>query len=228
MKKAMTNTGIFVGGFIACALALKTLGDPSVSLLPGGDSHSKQAVLTALDTNPRPSPHFAGDSVVADAAAKLEPSIVDIHTTGRPVQQAASPFGGDPIFRRFFGGQGGGAPVVPQGAGSGVIISPDGYIMTNNHVVADSATVKVTVGQGDNSKEYTARVIGTDPVTDIAVIKINPTGPLRPAELGDSDGIRVGDWAIAVGNPLDIGTTVTLWASSRPKTARTSPPRARH
>src|SRR5579875_1360519 len=164
MKKAFTHTGIFVGGFVACALALKTLGDPSISFLPGADSHSKQAVLTALNTTPRPSPHFAGDSVVADAAAKLEPSIVDIHVTGKPVRQASNPFGNDPIFGRMFGGQAG-PPVIPQGAGSGVIISPDGYIMTNNHVVADSATVKVTVGQGSTAHDYDARVVGTDPIT---------------------------------------------------------------
>ena len=209
MKKALSYTSVFVVGFIACVLALKTMGDPS-NLLPGADSRSKQAVLTALNTTPRPAPRTQGDSVVADAAAKLEPAIVAIHTTGKPVRQAASPFGNDPIFRRFFGGGGDGPPQVTQGAGSGVIISPDGYILTNNHVVADAATVKVTVGQGDNSKEYTARVIGTDSYSDIAVVKVNPTTPLQAADLGNSDGIRVGDWAIAVGNPLNIGTTVTL------------------
>lgn len=208
MKKLFSYSTVFVVGFVACALALKTLGDPS-SLLPGADRASKQAVLTALNTTPRPAPHFAGDSVVADAAAKLEPSIVEIHTIGKPIQQAsASPFGNDPIFRRFFGG-GDAAPVIPRGAGSGIIISPDGYIMTNDHVVADTSTVKVSVGSEQN-KEYTARVIGTDPVSDIAVIKIDPTTPLTPAVLGNSDDVRVGDWAIAVGNPLDVGETVTL------------------
>ncbi len=209
MKKAFSYTGVFVVGFVACALALKTLGDPS-SLLPGADTASKQAVLASLNTTPRPEPRSATDSVVADAAAKLEPAIVEVHVTGKPIQQAASPFGNDPIFRRFFGGSGDQAPVVPKGAGSGVIISSDGYIMTNDHVVSDAATVKVSVG-GDQDKEYTARVVGTDPVSDIAVLKINPDGAkLTPAVLGDSDGVRVGDWAIAVGNPLDVGETVTL------------------
>ena len=96
---------------------------------------------------------------------------------------------------------------MTRGAGSGVIISQDGYVLTNNHVVAN--TSKVTVNVGD--KGYDARVIGTDPMTDIAVVKINTGGAkLTPAELGNSDDLRVGDWAIAVGNPLDIGTTVTL------------------
>jgi len=209
MKKAASYTAVFAVGFVACGVALKTLGDPS-SLLPGTDSKAKQAVLASLNTTPAPMHRAAGDSVVADAAAKLEPAIVDIHTKGRAVRQAASPFSNDPLLQRFFGGQGG-PPQVTEGAGSGVIISPDGYIMTNDHVIKNTATVKVTVGQGDSSKEYTARVVGTDPYTDIAVVKINTDGRrLAFAQLGNSDDVRVGDWAIAVGNPLNIGTTVTL------------------
>jgi S1-C subfamily serine protease len=209
MKKLLSYTAVFVVGFIACVLALKTLGDPS-SLLPGNDSRSKQAVLTALTTIPPSLRHTVDDNPVAAAASRLEPSIVEIHVVGKPVQQAASPFGDDPIFRRFFGMQQG-QPVTPQGAGSGVIISPDGYIMTNNHVVADAATVKVHIGSGDSSRDYTARVVGTDPVSDIAVIKVDTHGQsLQPATLGNSDNTHVGDWAIAVGNPLNIGETVTL------------------
>lgn len=207
MKKIFSYTTVFVVGFIACALALKTLGDPNMSLLPRSDKAAKQAVLTALDTTPQPAAKFAGESVIADAAAKLEPSIVTIHTVGHPVQASLGPFGNDPMFRQFFGNQ---PPQTPEGAGSGVIISADGYIMTNNHVIADATSVKVTVGTDDSSKEYTARVVGTDPVTDIAVLKIDPVAPLRPAVLGDSKTVRVGDWAIAVGNPLNIGETVTL------------------
>jgi S1-C subfamily serine protease len=209
MRKVLSYTAVFVIGFIACVLALKTLGDPS-SLLPGSDSRSKQAVLTALSTVPPALRHTVDDNPVAAAAARLEPSIVEIHVVGKPIQQAASPFGDDPIFRRFFGMQQG-PPVTPQGAGSGVIISPDGYIMTNNHVVADAATVKVHIGSGDSSRDYTARVVGTDPVSDIAVIKVDTHGAtLQPATLGNSDNTHVGDWAIAVGNPLNIGETVTL------------------
>ena len=205
MKKTFSYTAVFVTGFVACVLALRTLGDPS-GLLPGADTKSKQAVLASLSTTPASSHRLAGDSVVADAAAKLEPAIVDIHTTGHAVPQAA--FQDDPIFRRFFGGQ---PPKVSMGAGSGVIISPDGYILTNYHVIIDAATVKVTVGVGDTSKEYTARTVGTDPYSDIAVLKVNTPGRTLPyAQLGNSDDVRVGDWAIAVGNPLNIGTTVTL------------------
>ena len=205
MKKTLSYTATFVVGFIACVFALKTLGDPA-SLLPGSNS-SRQAVLASLNTAPTAARHFTGDSVVADAAAKVEPAVVDVHTVGKAIEPAANPFGSDPIFRRFFGGDGQEAPVTPRGAGSGVIISPDGYILTNNHVVANTQTVTVNVGD----KAFDAHVVGADPMTDIAVVKIDTKGARLPvAELGDSDNLRVGDWAIAVGNPLDIGTTVTL------------------
>jgi S1-C subfamily serine protease len=113
------------------------------------------------------------------------------------------------MFRRFFGdeGFGGGQKVQPKGAGSGVIISDTGYILTNNHVVENAETVTVNV----NDKAYTAKVVGADKVSDIAVVKIDPGNEKLPvAKLGNSDDIRIGDWAIAVGNPLNIGTTVTL------------------
>ena len=215
MKKAFSYTAVFATGALACVLGLKTFGDPS-SLLPGADRQSKQAVLASLSIVP-PATRGGDPNPVAVAAAKLEPAVVSIHTIGKPVQTASadggSPFGDDPIFRHFFGmpqggpGGDGGGGEVSRGAGSGVIISSDGYVLTNDHVVKD--TSKVTVNVGD--KGYDARVIGTDPLSDIAVVKINTGGArLTPAALGNSDDIRVGDWAIAVGNPLDVGTSVTL------------------
>jgi len=155
--------------------------------------------------------HRHADSVVADAAAKVEPAIVDVHTEGKAVA-LYNPGFDDPMFRQFFGGPdgqngGGQQQYVPKGAGSGVIISSDGYILTNDHVVANTTKVTVKV----NDKGYDAKVIGTDPVSDIAVVKIDAPGVKLPvAKLGNSDDLRVGDWAIAVGNPLDVGTTVTL------------------
>ncbi len=207
MKKATSYVAAFAVGVTACAVGLKTFGDP-VSYL-GGGSAAKQAVLVSLNTTPQPLKRSLGDSVVADAAAKVDAAVVTVHTEGKPVGQAgAGPFGNDPRFRRFFGlGESG--PVTPKGAGSGVIISPDGYIITNDHVVKDTA--KLTVNVGNNGKAYTAHVVGTDPITDIAVVKIDTAGVKLPvAQLGNSDDVRIGDWAIAVGNPLDVGTTVTL------------------
>ncbi len=208
MKKASSYAVAFTVGVAACAVGLKTFGDPAAMF--NTNAASKQAVLTALDTTPPALKHFTGDTVVADAAAKVDQAVVTVHTVGRPVQQAG---GGDPIFRQFFGGGGPSQPQTPQGAGSGIIISSDGYILTNNHVVADTSKLTVNVGDksGGTGKAYTAHVVGADPVTDIAVVKIDTDGVKLPvAQLGNSDDVRIGDWAIAVGNPLDVGTTVTL------------------
>jgi len=206
MKKVTSYAAVFAVGAAACAVGIKTFGAPD-ALFSGGDTQSKRAVLTSLDTTPGPLKHFTGDTVVADAAAKVDGAVVTVHTVGKAVEQS-SPFGQDPIFRRF-GMGGGGVPVTPHGAGSGIIISPDGYIITNNHVVQD--TTKLTVNVGDKGKAYDAVVVGADPVTDIAVVKIDTHGVRLPvAQLGNSDDVRIGEWAIAVGNPLDVGTTVTL------------------
>ena len=209
MNKFGSYAAVFVVGVASCAVGLKTFGDTSGLLT--GSTPSQQAVLTALDTTPPALKHFTGDTVVADAAAKVDAAVVTVHTVGKLSAQTGDP-SGDPIFRRFFGG---GAPTqqeAPQGAGSGIIISSDGYILTNNHVVADTSKVTVNVGdKGGAGKAYDAHVVGADPVTDIAVVKIDTAGVKLPvAQLGNSDDIRIGDWAIAVGNPLDVGTTVTL------------------
>jgi len=96
-------------------------------------------------------------------------------------------------------------PKEEQGSGSGIIISPDGYIVTNNHVVNKATSVKVDLF---DKRSYTAKVIGTDPLTDIAVIKIN-AHDLPVAYLGDSDSLKVGQWVMAIGNPLALTSTVT-------------------
>lgn len=205
MKKASSYAAIFAVGVATCAIGLKTFGDPAT--LFHTPSASQQAVLTALDTTPPALKHFTGDTVVADAAAKVDAAVVTVHTVG--LRTAQADVSSDPLSRMFGGG---GAPMQREpsrGAGSGIIISPDGYILTNNHVVAD--TSKLTVNVGDKGKAFDAHVVGTDPVTDIAVVKIDTAGVKLPvAQLGNSDNIRIGDWAIAVGNPLDVGTTVTL------------------
>jgi serine protease Do len=148
------------------------------------------------------------------AAAKVNPSVVPIFS--EQVTKVENPFGfpddpfrqffGDNFFRRFFG-------QVPQGEqketihslGSGVIVSADGYILTNNHVVKGAD--KLTVVLGDK-KKYTAKIIGTDPQTDVAVIKIDAKN-LPKAVLGNSDEVSVGEWVIAVGNPFQLMHTVT-------------------
>lgn len=118
----------------------------------------------------------------------------------------------DPLFRQFFGDQfGGGQFNVPseqrsEGLGSGVIVSPEGYILTNNHVVDDATNLEVVLSDG---RQFKGRVIGKDDKTDVAVVKID-AGNLPTITIGDSDNVQVGDYALAIGNPFGVGQTVTL------------------
>lgn len=211
IKKTLSYALAFCVGFVICVFALKALYGFEPTGLLGGSANAKEAVLASLNSKPAPLHLGPADREIADAAAKVEPAVVDVHTVGKAIEQQ-DPFGAfndDPFFRQFFGPQRRSQQQVirPQGAGSGIIISKDGYILTNNHVVADTEQVTVNV----KGKGYSAKVIGTDPMTDIAVCKIDTKGADLPvAELGDSDALRIGDWAIAVGNPLNVGTTVTL------------------
>src|SRR5262249_15786918 len=159
-------------------------------------------------------------SAIARAAP---PAVVTIKISSRRSQQQDIPFMFDP-FRDFFDRQGPGddgsprrrAPrqsqgqgqgrLVPSGVGSGVIVSSDGYILTNNHVVDDADKVEVEL---NDNRKFTAKVIGADPPSDVAVIKISSTG-LPTVPFGDSDRVEIGDLVLAVGNPLGIGQTVTM------------------
>jgi serine protease Do len=137
------------------------------------------------------------------------PAVVNISTTQViRAQQNAPGFFGDPFFQQFFGNQFG--PSVPQtekehSLGSGVIINPDGYILTNNHVVAHGSDIEVVW----NNKQYKGKVVGTDPQTDIAVVKIDATG-LPTLTFGDSAKLQVGDVVFAIGDPFGIGETATM------------------
>ena len=111
----------------------------------------------------------------------------------------------DPFFRFFFGDEGMGESQPRQGSGSGVIIREDGYIVTNNHVVENAEKVEVTL---NNNKTYEATVIGTDPATDVALIKIEEKG-LPTVPFGNSDDLRLGQWVLAIGSPYDLRSTIT-------------------
>ncbi|MCB4756283.1 MAG: Do family serine endopeptidase [Elusimicrobia bacterium] len=153
----------------------------------------------------------------AKVAEAVRPAVVNIsavHIT--KVQEEPNQFFfGDPneFFYRFFGEE---APPPQQrrrpqefrseGTGSGVIIDPDGYILTNNHVVQGADQLTVTL---ENEKKVSGKVVGTDPRTDLAVIKIKSTNPLPYAPLGDSANVRIGDWVLAVGSPFGLEQTVT-------------------
>ena len=151
----------------------------------------------------------------APVVKKVAPSVVKVFTTTKVKQASLPDFPGfdNPFFRRFFGdefSQPGRQPRLrmppQQGVGSGVIVTKDGYILTNNHVVDNADEVKVTLQDG---REFTAKVIGKDPKTDIAVLKVDAKD-LPFLETADSDKIEVGDIVLAIGNPFGIGQTVTM------------------
>ncbi|THD68071.1 PDZ domain-containing protein [Robertkochia marina] len=108
------------------------------------------------------------------------------------------------LFDFYYGS--GGTPRAQVGTGSGVIISPDGYIVTNNHVIANATELQITL---NNNKTYTAELIGTDAETDIALLKIDPEEDLPYLAFGDSNQVRLGEWVLAVGNPFNLTSTVT-------------------
>ena len=168
---------------------------------PGLGSHN--VVAGGTPTTPVISP---GTNVVADIAAAAMPSVVNIDTrTSVAVPEVMTPF----HFFDMFGAPESGPKqrrYESHGAGSGFIIRPDGYILTNNHVVQQAEEIKVTLA---DKREFTGKVVGKDKYSDLALIKIEATG-LKPAVIGDSKSIRPGDWAIAIGSPLGLSQTVTL------------------
>ena len=155
----------------------------------------------------------------ADLADEVKHSVVNISTTqvvkGSPLQPFAGPnapfgkFFGDDFFKHFFGDMPKGG-MKTHALGSGFVISKDGLILTNNHVIEKATEIKVKLESGREGKEYDAKVIGRDPKTDLALIRVKPDANFpKPAHLGDSDAIRVGDLVMAVGNPFGLGQTVT-------------------
>ncbi|MHC1724869.1 MAG: Do family serine endopeptidase [Syntrophobacteraceae bacterium] len=136
----------------------------------------------------------------------LTPSVVNVKVS--KVEKADFPFQqmpGNP-FGQFFNSPGFPQNRPVQGAGSGVIISSDGYILTNNHVVEGAKEVEVTL---NDRKEFKAQIIGLDPKTDLAIVKIDAGRSLPAANIGDSSALRVGDWVLAIGNPFGLNQTVT-------------------
>lgn len=189
LKRLMSYVAVFVIGFGLCAYILK-VSQPGVgtSVINAEPPSHASAIPMSKGSNP-----------VVAAAAKIEKYVVNIDTVGRPQTYGNRGFGGFFPFERP-------QEVVKKGQASGVVISSDGYVLTNNHVVANTSKVAVTLW---NKKQYPATIIGRDPKTDLAVIKIDARG-LDAAVPANSADLRVGDWVIAVGNPLGLGTTVTV------------------
>ncbi|OHV12240.1 S1C family serine protease [Kushneria phosphatilytica] len=141
----------------------------------------------------------------ADAVARAAPAVVNVYSS-RLVEQNKHPLMSDPFFKQFFKKGDSNRQRMLSSLGSGVIVSSDGYILTNNHVISGADEIQVALRDG---RETLARVIGTDPETDLAVLKIDLDN-LPVISLADSAKLRIGDVALAIGNPFGVGQTVTM------------------
>lgn len=203
MNQNLKHFGLgLVGGMLPLVLFFAFSSSPEEATSPQTDTvvgqrDARFTYKTGFNaTNLMPTENFVGAS---------ESSVNSVvHITTKVVKTT---FQRD-IFSEFFYGPGAGGQEYKQygqGAGSGVIVTPDGYIVTNNHVIEDASEVEVTL---NDNRKYKAKVIGTDPSTDIAVLKIQESG-LRALPLGNSDDLRIGEWVLAVGNPFNLTSTVT-------------------
>jgi Do/DeqQ family serine protease len=190
----VTAAGLLAGGLVAGSVM-------------GGAAQAGalEAVRTTAGVAPVPA-----SSGYAEVVSRVAPSIVTVRSE-RLVKPAAMPFGGDggeiPFFGRGFSLPGPDtAPRRQGGLGSGVIVSAEGYLLTNNHVVDGAEKVRVEL---QDKRSFTAKVVGTDAASDLAVLKIEASG-LPALAFGDSDALRVGDVVLAFGNPLGVGQTVTM------------------
>jgi Do/DeqQ family serine protease len=173
-----------------------------------GTWHARAPRVEAATERPVPAARafVGGQESYADLVARVSPAVVTVRAT-RTVKQTELPLGDD-MLRRFFG-ESGPEHAVPRrqgGLGSGVIVTEDGYVLTNNHVVDGADKIRVDLTDG---RSFEARIVGRDQPTDLAVLKI-PAARLATVPLGDSDAARVGDVVLAIGNPLGVGQTVTM------------------
>src|ERR687891_1464005 len=196
------------GGLVALAFALGLLFAGLLDLPNRSSAQEEARGTAAIAQVPAPSIPAARplqdlSESFAAVAEHVKPSVVYIRSqrTERATARQRVPPGMERFFPRFRQ-----QPEIEQGSGSGFVISRDGYILTNNHVVegAEQVTVRLL-----DRREFTAKVVGTDPNTDVAVLKIDAT-KLPPMALGNSDDARVGEWVLAIGNPLGEGLTFTV------------------
>ena len=174
-----------------------------------GNFHLATTSNTTTNSSAPPPPNPAPGVSYADVVTKVAPAVVTIHSSMRVRQPQQFPFMDDPFFRRFFGERTQQMPPAEQtrqALGSGVIVSQDGYIVTNHHVIDGAEQISVDLNDG---RSLDAKVIGSDAPSDLAVLKINANN-LPTLTVGDSDRVRIGDVVLAIGNPLGVGQTVTM------------------
>ncbi len=207
----MRNAVILTSALLTTGAALAITANMSPLAAQDGAGATAAARGAPISTNPIV-PRAGAPTSFADLTAALQPAVVNISTRQR-VRVSNNPFAGTPLEGMVNPGQGGGQGQTRRGSslGSGFIISADGYIVTNNHVVspgaANAVVEQVTVIMPDR-REYVARIVGRDPDSDLAVLKIDGRD-LPHVAFGDSQHTRVGDWVVAIGNPLGLGGTVT-------------------
>ena len=207
-KVASHATALFLGVILTFS-TVRVMSSRAYTLKPNDISNSNRVAIENETVAQAPVASSSG-SFVAAAVAQTGPAVVRIDTE-KTVASRAEPLFEDPFFREFFGDRfGAQLPRERQvrGQGSGFITQENGIVLTNAHVVSGADRVTVTLKDG---REFEGMVKGTDEVTDLAVVKIeNQGGELPVAPLGNSGNVRVGDWAIAVGNPVGLNNTVTL------------------
>lgn len=215
MGKGTTNSIVLVvraGIIVSLAIVVSLLGacnrqNPSSFRLASTSDPSPKSATNAPATTSNPS--VMPVASYADVVSKVAPGVVTIHSEIRVRQPQQFPFMSDPFFRQFFGERGMQQPPVErkrEALGSGVIVSQDGYILTNHHVIDGANQIKVDL---NDNRTLEARVVGSDAPSDLAVLKVD-AGGLPVLTLGDSDRTRVGDVVLAIGNPFSVGQTVTM------------------
>jgi serine protease Do len=198
---------------VVLTLVLIALGFVAGTLVTGRmqtlePAPAAQASATIAPATQAPSPRPGGPPDFTDVAARTIAGVTNISAV-QVVRRSASPFANDPFFRYFFGDDPdlfGGRSRREASLGSGVIVSPDGYILTNQHVVGQGTEIMVVLA---DKRELAARIVGVDQWTDIALLKIDATG-LPTVPWGDSSSLKVADWVLAIGNPFQLSQTVTL------------------
>src|SRR5216117_2591866 len=175
-------------------------------LLVALPAHAQERAQPKVD--PRALLH-ALEEAFTTAADRVTPAVVNVSAVPRKQSTEEKPerfreFFGEEFYERFFRRR---PREEARASGSGVMVDPRGYVLTNNHVIENAQDITVRLSDG---RKFTAKLVGRDPKTDLAVLKVEAPSPLPAAELGDSDHLRVGQWAIAIGNPFGLDRTVTV------------------